>query len=166
MRRPLLALAASLLLADAAEAVTIVLPDAPRPRIRIQIGGPGGGIDVVTFTVPAANVGDGTLVTNPTPVEVRVEFRAAPPNSRTAVLTADSSTPLSNGVDTIPFTTISWTASDPDIPSGTFNGGVQTLMTFVNSRRVTSFHTFTYANDVVVSSGTYTGRVTYTLTAP
>jgi len=166
MRPSFLALAAFLLFATAAEAITIVLPDAPRPRIRIQVGGPGGGIDVVTFTVPATNVGDGTPVTNPTPIEVRVEFRAAPANSRTAVLTANSSTPLSNGVDTIPFTTISWTSSDPDIPSGTFNGGVQTLMSFLNSRRVTSFHTFTYANDVVVAAGTYTGRVTYTLTAP
>src|SRR5258706_398892 len=52
------------------------------------------------------------------------------------------------------------------IPNGTFTGGTQTLTTFpVNTWRE-SCHTFSYANAANVASGTYTGRATYTLSAP
>jgi hypothetical protein len=74
--------------------------------------------------------------------------------------------------DTIPFSQISWTSSGigdagaQPIPAGTFTGGTQTLATFpVNTWRE-SCHTFSYANAASVASGTYTGRATYTLSAP
>ena len=52
------------------------------------------------------------------------------------------------------------------VGNGSFTGGTQTLATFpVNTWRE-SCHTFSYANAASVASGTYTGRATYTLSAP
>jgi hypothetical protein len=74
--------------------------------------------------------------------------------------------------DTIPFTQISWTSSGngdagaEPIPAGAFNGGTQTLTTFKVNTWNESCHTFSYANAASVASGTYTGRATYTLSAP
>ncbi|MCI0399899.1 MAG: hypothetical protein L0Z68_01145 [Gammaproteobacteria bacterium] len=164
--RIILALLA-LILAVPAHGVTIILGNRTPARIIIRVGSPGGTINLVSFVVPAANVGDGTEIMNATPILVSVEFRAAPANSRTATLTANSSTPLNNGAGgTIPFTEIRWNASDPDIPSGQFTGGVQTLMSFLNNRQIFNDHTFFYRNTQVYASGTYTGRVTYTLSVP
>ncbi len=147
--------------------VTIILADRANPRIRIRVGAPGGTVSLVSFTVPANQVGDSTEVVDPTPILVQVEFRASPANCCTATLTADSSTPLNNGSgDTIAFTEVRWEASDPDIPSGQFTGGVQTLMSFLNNRRIENNHTFYYRNTQVYAAGTYDGTVTYTLSVP
>lgn len=157
-----------LLSACPAHAVTIIIGSSPPPQIQIQIGSAGGTIDVVSFTVPAANVGDGTpIAQSGAAILVRVSARAVPANSRTAQLLANSATPLTNGGSTLPFTSISWTASDVDIPSGMFNSTAsQLLVQFQNSRRIFNNHTFSYANTQVLAPGTYTGRVTYTLTMP
>ena len=120
----------------------------------------------VNFTIPSTNVGDGTPVTGAPRIRVLVAARAAPPNSRSVELVADSSNPLTNGRSPIPFTTISWSSSDADIPSGTFNGGIQLLMSFLNSRIIFSNHTFSYSNSQILEAGTYTGTVTYTLSMP
>ncbi len=147
--------------------VTIILADRANPRIRIRVGAPGGTVSLVSFTVPAANVGDSTEVVDPTAIFMQVEFRASPANCCTATLTADSSTPLNNGSgDTIAFTEVRWEASDPDIPSGQYTGGVQTLMSFLNNRRIENNHTFYYRNTQVYAAGTYDGTVTYTLSVP
>ncbi len=162
-----LVLAVPVWLPEPAYGVTIILADRATPRIRIRVGAPGGTASLVSFTVPAANVGDGTEVVDPTTILVRVVFRASPANCCTATLTADSSTALNNGLgDTIPFTEIRWEASDPDIPSGQFTGGVQTLMSFMNNRRIFNDHTFYYRNTQVYAAGTYDGTVTYTLSVP
>ncbi len=60
--------------------VTIILGDTANPRIRIRVGAPGGTVSLVSFTVPAANVGDGTEIQDPTAIFVQVEFRASPAN--------------------------------------------------------------------------------------
>lgn len=76
------------------------------------------------------------------------------------------------GGDTIPFNQISWVSSGAGdtgaevIPSGAFTGGTQTLATFSVNTWNESCHTFSYANASVVAAGTYTGRATYTLSAP
>ena len=149
-----------------ANAVSIVIPSFPPSIILIAVGSFGGTIDEVSFNIPAANVGDGTPVVGSPTIRVLVAARAAPANSRIVGLVADSTTPLSSGTTTIPFSEISWTSSDTGIPSGTFNDGVQLLMTFFNSRIVYSDHTFSYSNSQVLAAGTYTGRVTYTLIMP
>ena len=153
-----------------AQAVTFIIGSVPPPIVVIAvddgIGPITAAVDLVRFTVPAANVGDGTPITGTPRMRIIVASRAAPANSRLSTVTTNSSTPLSNGFATIPFSTISWTASDADIPSGVFNDGVQTLVTFFNSRVILNFHTFQYSNASVLQSGTYTGRVTYTITMP
>ena len=156
------------LLAQPAYGVTIVIgsPRFPPPVVFIAIGRFGGTVSEVNFTIPSANVGDGTPITGTPPIWVLVAARAAPPNSRTVELVADSSNPLTNGLSTTPFTTISWTSSDADIPSGTFNGGIQLLMSFLNSRIIFSNHTFSYSNTEILEAGTYRGTVTYTLSMP
>lgn len=96
----------------------------------------------------------------------------------TGVLTVTAPTSLVNASgNTIPFTQIRWTSTgnqsgggtEPGpqpFPAGTFTGGLQTLATWPINTWRESCHTFFYGNDNVVAAGTYTGRVTYTLSVP
>ena len=157
-------------------------------------GTPGNNatINRVSVAVPAAQVGSGTAqqmssdstqavsfydnftFCNP-PVQVYIGgFFRLPGAAGTATLSVTTSAAnLTNATgDTIPFSQISWTSSGigdagaEPIPAGTFTGGTQTLATFpVNTWRE-SCHTFSYANAANVAAGTYTGRATYTLSAP
>lgn len=154
-------------------------------------GTPGnnGTINTVSVTVPAANVGSGTraMTTNSTvtaspwdgftfctvPAQVYVGgFYRTPGTGANATLTATSPANLVSGVDSISFNTISWVSSGvgdatPTIPSGTFVAGtVQTLLSIARNSWFESCLQFNYANAVVVPAGTFTGRVTYTLTSP
>lgn len=156
-------------------------------------GTPGNNatINQVSVSVPASVLGNGiaqAMTSNSTqansfydnfafcnpPAEVYIGgFYRRPGTGGTASLTvAISGTNLVNASgDTIPFSEISWTsggASDTTatIPAGSFSAGTQTLTTFpVNTWRE-SCHTFSYANSNIVAPGTYTGRATYTLSAP
>jgi hypothetical protein len=140
-------------------------------EVRIRVGA-AAGITTVTHDVPATQVGDGTPVAG-TPGSVLIEASARRANFFSALATnfivsADSSIPLSNGTDTISFTNISWTAQDEDIPSGQFTGTPAQVI--LNPTRalwiVRDWHTFYYNNTLVVPYGTYTGRVTYTVSVP
>ncbi len=155
-------------------------------------GSPGTNttVNLVTVTVPAAQVGDGTaqaMTTNSTqtnsfldnftfctvPAQVYIGgYFRLPGTTGTATLTVNTLATLTTTGSSIPFTKISWVGSGigdtgvQAIPSGTFTGGTQTLTTFpVNTWRE-SCHAFSYLNDQVVGSGTYTGSATYTLSAP
>lgn len=157
-------------------------------------GTPGNNatINRVTVTVPAASVGSGTaqaMTSNSTqatsfydgftfcnpPAQVYIGgFFRLPGSSGTATLSVTTSAAnLVNATgDTIPFSQVSWTSSGigdtgaQPIPSGTFTGGTQSLALFpVNTWRE-SCHTFSYANAASVAAGTYSGRATYTLSAP
>lgn len=157
-------------------------------------GTPGNNATVnkVSVTVPAAQVGSGTAqqmssdstqatsfydnytFCNP-PVQVYIGgfYRNTGTTGTATLSVTTSSANLANASgDTIPFTQISWTSSGngdtgaEPIPAGSFTGGTQTLASFpVNTWRE-SCHTFTYANSASVAAGTYTGRATYTLSAP
>lgn len=90
-----------------------------------------------------------------------------------ATLTANSATAMTNGSgDTIPFTQISWVSSGngdsgaQPFPSGTFTGGTQSIGTIARNQWAESCMTFSYLNSNIRSAGTYSGTVTYTLTAP
>src|SRR5574337_119311 len=150
-------------------------------------------VNLVSVTVPAAAVGSGTaqaMTTNSTvgassydgfafcntPAQLYVGgyYRY---NSTTsgaaATLTATSPANLVSAAgDTIPFTQISWTSSGngdsgtQPFPAGSFTGTTQTLGTIARNQWAESCHTFSYANTAIRPAGTYTGRVTYTLTAP
>ena len=157
-------------------------------------GTPGSNatVNLVSVTVPAAQVGSGTaqaMTSNSTqansfydnfafcnpPAQVYIGgFYRLPTTTGTATLSVTTSAAnLTNaGGDTIPFSQISWSSSGNSdtgaepIPAGAFTGATQTLASFpVNTWRE-SCHTFSYANAGTVASGTYTGRATYTLSAP
>lgn len=159
--------------------------------------GNGGGINVVSVTVPAAVLGNGAnlpmtsnatqsisfydgfaFCNTPSQVYIGGFNRSGSLGGGNGTLTVTAPTNLVNANNnTIPFSQISWTSSgnqsgggsEPGpqpFPAGTFSGGAQTLATFpVNTWRE-SCHTFSYGNDNFVASGTYTGRVTYTLSVP
>jgi len=148
-------------------------------------------VNVVSVTVPAAQVGSGTvqtMTTNSTaarsyydnfvfcnaPAQLYVGgFYRSTANTGAATLTASSPANLVNANgDSIPFNQISWTSSGngdsgaQPFPAGTFNGATQTIGTIARNQWAESCHTFRYANSNFVASGTYTGRVVYTLSTP
>jgi hypothetical protein len=148
-------------------------------------------VNVVSVSVPAAQVGSGaaqTMTTNSTasisfydnyvfcsaPAQLYVGgFYRSTSNTGAASLRATSPANLVNAAgDRIPFTQISWTSSGngdsgaQPFPAGTFVGGTQTIGTINRNQWAESCHTFRYANAGFVASGTYTGRVTYTLSTP
>jgi len=140
-------------------------------EVRIRVGA-ATGITTVTHNVPATQVGDGTPVAG-TPGSLLIEASARRANFLSAlstnfIVSVDSSTPLSNGTDTIPFTSISWTAQDEDIPSGNFTGSpAQVILPPTRAFwLVRDWHTFYYNNTQIVPYGTYSGRVTYTVSVP
>jgi hypothetical protein len=148
-------------------------------------------VNVVSVSVPAAQVGSGaaqTMTTNSTasnsfydnyvfcsaPAQLYVGgFYRSTANTGAASLRATSPANLVNAAgDRIPFTQISWTSSGngdsgaQPFPAGAFVGGTQTIGTISRNQWAESCHTFRYANAGFVASGTYTGRVTYTLSTP
>lgn len=154
-------------------------------------GTPGNNATVnsVSVTVPAANVGAGSvaMITNSgvtasaydnftfctVPAQVYVGgFYRAPGAGASASLTVTSPASLTSGVNTISFNNISWVSGGigdavATIPSGTFAAGSsQSLLTVGTNTWFESCLQFNYANSAVVPAGTFTGRVTYTLTAP
>ena len=155
-------------------------------------GTPGNNATVnrVSVAVTAANLGAGTVAMTtdstvtaspydgfnfcsiPSQVYVGGFFRT-PGASANATLTATAPSALTNASgDTIPFNTVSWISggtgdTTATIPSGTFVGGaLQTLLSVTSNTWFESCLQFNYANAQVVPAGTFTGRVSYTLTAP
>ena len=154
--------------------------------------GTNATVNKVTVTVPANVLGTGAAqqmssdsaqavsyydnfaFCNP-PIQVYVGgFFRLPGAAGTATLSVTTSAAnLVNATgDTIPFSQISWTSTGNGdagvevIPGGTFTGGTQTLATFGVNTWNESCHTFSYKNTASVAAGTYTGRATYTLSAP
>jgi hypothetical protein len=141
----------------------------PPAEVRITVGAQTG-VTTVTHSVPATQIGDGTPIEG-TPASVLIEASARRATSSPKVyfiVSVDSSTPLSNGTDTISFTNISWTAQDGDIPSGNFNGSpAQVILGLTWAKWLyRDWHTFYYNNTQIVPYGTYTGSVTYTVSVP
>ena len=143
----------------------------PPAEVRIRVGAPTG-LTTVTHNVPATQIGDGTPIEG-APASVLIEASARRATARAGnrirfIISVDSSTPLSNGTNTIPFTNISWTAQDGDIPSGNFNGSpAQVLLDPARARfLVRDWHTFYYNNTQILPYGTYTGSVIYTVSVP
>jgi hypothetical protein len=155
-------------------------------------GTPGNNalINRVTTTVPAANLGSGsvpmttdstvtaspydnfTFCSVPSQVYFGGFFRSGNTTAANATLSATAPVSLVNGTgDTIAFNRISWISggandTTPTIPSGTFTGATQTLFSVTRNTWFESCLQFNYANNQLVPAGTFTGRVRYTLTAP
>jgi hypothetical protein len=197
---------ALLLLAPAVQAFTVNISAGTR-TIYLQVGVgsftgtlQGGGspgvnatVNVVSATVPAAQVGTGTaqamtantggtnsfwdnfLFCNAGQLYIGGFYRM-PGNTGPASVTVTARVPttLSNSSGgIISFNEVSWTSSGigdtgaQPFPAGTFSAGAaaQTIGSIARNQWAESCHTFSYANTAVVPSGTYTGTVTYTLTA-
>ncbi len=152
-------------------------------------------INSVSGTVPVASLGSGTPITLTTdsPVtnsaydnfafcdspattgEVYVGgFYRTPGTGGAATLTVSTPANLVNANgDTLSFGTIAWTSTGngdttQTIPSGNFlaSGGAQTLRSITRNNFFESCLAFRYLNTQLVPAGTFTGRATYTLTAP
>lgn len=131
----------------------------------LQVGSPGGTVDVVRFDVsalpgsgPVKGVSSGQ---NPVPVIARAVFL-----SGQMVLTADSFAPLNDGHgNTIPFTEIGWKGTGI-MPSTTFSGTTHQLLFTTSRSRARGTMSFYYKNTMYLPAGTYSGRVTFTLSSP
>lgn len=99
--------------------------------------------------------------------------RTGTTGANNASLTVVAPTTLTSGPRSIPMSQISWISSgngdavgNQPIPSGTFTGGSQTLVSnFARNTWRESCLAFSYANQNLYASGTYTATVTYTLAA-
>ncbi len=159
----------------------------------IQSGGvPSNSATVneVSAIVPAASVGAGTqAMASNSPVANSIYdnfvfcapatqiyvagFLRSPVAGVAGTLSVASPANLTAGAGlNIAFNQISWVSGGngdavATIPSGTFVGGTtQTIYTANQNQWFESCLAFNYANTTVVAAGTYTGRVTYTLTSP
>jgi hypothetical protein len=154
--------------------------------------GTNATVNKVTVSVPANVLGTGAaqqMTSNSTqaisyydnynfcnpPIQIYVGgFFRLPGTTGTATLSVTTSAAnlVSATGDTIPFTQVSWTSTGNGdtgveaIPGGTFTGGTQALASFGANTWKESCHTFSYANAASVAAGIYTGRATYTLSAP
>jgi len=89
-------------------------------------------------------------------------------------LSATATTGLSSGAATIPLSEITIASSDttnlpaPLVPNSGTSGTVNVTETATGSKLTarSANWTFAYANTVVPSAGTYTGKLTFTATAP
>jgi hypothetical protein len=154
------------------------------------IPGNNSTINRVSVTVPGAALGAGTqaMTTDsavsassydgysfcsvPSQIYIGGFFRT-PGASSNATLSVTSPAALTNASgNTIPFNAVSWVSggngdATPTIPSGAFVGGAaQTLLSVTTNTWFESCLKFNYANGALVPAGTFTGRVSYTLTAP
>ncbi len=152
-------------------------------------------VNIVSATVPVTALGSGTPQPMTPNVAVTTSFvdnasycistdtyiggmyRGPASGTSSATLTAATSAGgLVNAAgDTISFNTISWLTQSRSgdsagnvMASGSFsgNGVVQTLWSIARNTWAESCLQFNYANTQVVPAGTYTGRVTYTLSTP
>jgi hypothetical protein len=154
-------------------------------------GTPGNNavINNVSVTVPATSLGAGaqamttdSMVANSpwndrsfcsVPAQIYVGgFYRTPGTGANATLSVTSPASLVSGSDSLSFSTISWVSAGlgdatPTIPSGSFVAGTaQTLLSVTRNTWFESCLQFSYANAAAVPAGTFTGRVTYTLTSP
>ena len=188
--------AAALLVSTSAAAWVLTLTAGPKQLfLMVGVGTPGANnttINVVSVSVPAASIGNGTAlamtsdstqsaspydgyaVCNP-PGDMYVGASYRQPSATTgpASATLQVTTPasLTSGIDTIPFTQIRWTSSangntTADLPAGTFNGGTLFLANVGRNTFVENCYAYSYANSVVAPAGTYTGRAVFTLVSP
>lgn len=144
--------------------------------IRFQVGSAGATVDLVEFSVPAANVGDGSDIARTNGGAVPVLLQS---NNGNVAVTATTLGQLNNGAgENISFAEILSTSSDPlfNVPT-LLNGATSAAITVtpnVGTRVVnrTANWSFAYSNSSFVGAGSYggvnvnNGRVTYTASLP
>ena len=151
--------------------------------LRLRVGTTGGTIDQITFTVPAANVGDSTPISGTggdagggTAANVTVQ------SNRGQVTITETNNSGGNGLGTgvvadgfIPYTEISTASSLGALPAPALSSaGGNTSLPTITGGQVTNrsaVWTYTYLNTTIPNAGTFGGsgnggRVTYTATTP
>lgn len=146
----------------------------------LRVGSAGAGIDLITFTPPAGNVGDSTVIAGVGGDigggVVTVQVRA---NGGQVVITPTNNSGgagLSNGAGgNINYNEISTATNTGNVPAPTLsNAGGTAANPVLNAGTITNRAaqwTYTYLNTTVPAVGTYGtsangGRVTYTATSP
>lgn len=161
----------------------------------INGGQPGNNtaVNTVSATVSAAAVGNGAvqpMTTNSTAAQSYYDgytfcsvpgqiyiggfYRSTGGKTTTAQVTASVPAALTDATGgTIPFSKIAWASSGngdsggEPFPAGTFvSGGVQNVGSMSSNTWNESCWAFSYLNNTVPPSGTFTGVVRYTLSAP
>src|SRR5215469_14300430 len=144
--------------------------------VSVAAGVAGNGAPQVMTTDSAAgnSYWDGRLFCNlPAQLYIGGFYRTKGAGTNTATVTATLPASLTNASgDTLPFSQISWVSggngdsgAEP-FPAGGFNATTLTVGSIGQNQWAESCWTFSYANTVVPAPGTYTGRVTYTLSTP
>ena len=149
------------------------------PRfLSFQVGATGATIDLIDFTVPAANVGDDSDVSGtggtPGPGLVDVVLRSNAGQVTITETNNSGGSGLGNGAAAfIPYTEILTATNDGNLPAPALSdAGGTTSLPVLNGGSVTNRSaqwTYTYDNTTIYDSGTYGtsangGRVTYTAT--
>lgn len=133
--------------------------------LHLRVGSRGSMVDIVTFQVDRLP-GTGSVPgvsSGPNPIPVRATAWGLYGQMR---LTAESSIPLSDGSgNQIPFTEFYWTGGG-DIPDGSLAGVSGQLILATSHKQIAGSMSFFYSNVNYYPAGIYTGRVTYTLSAP
>jgi hypothetical protein len=151
--------------------------------LRLRVGTVGPAIDQITFTVPAANVGDTTPIAGTggdagggTAANVSVVAN----RGQVTITETNNSGGLGLGTGVvadgyIAYTQISTGTSDGNLPAPALsNAGGNTSLPVINVGQVTNrtaVWTYSYLNTTIPSAGTFGalangGRVTYTATTP
>ena len=153
------------------------------PRfLSFRVGTAGGTIDLITFTVPAASLGNATPVAGVGgDAGGGAENVVVKGNGGQITITETNNSAgagLTNGLgDAIPYSEITTTSSDAaNLPAPVLsNGSSNTAQPVINSGQVTNRSgtwTYAYANTAFPGAGTYGGvntnggRVTYTASMP
>ncbi len=164
--RPRRLLLTLLLLGFAAPAsalrITVGLPVA---HVYIRVGA-SGPVLTVNFAVPAGTAGSGVPVVGTPNVEVEVIGRSSLFGGSNYIVTLDSTAGLLGpGGSRIPFSDFSWTVLGGEFAPGTFsNSATQVFFRYTGSfMGFQDTLTFRYRNTSVYRSGTYTGRVRFTI---
>ncbi len=132
--------------------------------LALQVGQPGTTVDTIAFNLSDLPGSSVQVFGDPQGIPVRASGMV--PKGQTITLTADSATPLSNGVNSIPFSTIAWQGSG-DFPGGGFNDRTnQKIGQWTGSGDRFGTYSFNYQNLNYYPPGNYVGRVTYTLSTP
>lgn len=144
--------------------------------IRFSVGtAVDGTVDLVEFTVPAANVGDTSDIARTNGGTVAVSLLS---NGGNVTLTGTTTGPLTDGVENISFAEILSSSDNAQLGAPTLVDGAAsaplTITPNVGAKVVnrTANWSFAYSNTVVVGAGSYggvntnNGRVTYTASLP
>ena len=148
------------------------------PRfLSLRVGTAGAPIDLVSFTVPAANVGNATPVAGTGgDLGAGSVTAAVLGNGGNVTLQATTGGPIGNGAaGTIAWSQITTASSNPSLPAPVLANGASAGVAVAATNGVvnqTATWTYSFANSNVIEAGTYGGvntnnsRVTYTASLP